>query len=289
MRVFDRGTHPSQVQSPLHPAAHSDRRVPDRDTLPSELPVSAPDCGHDFGRLRVYPEPSRAPATSSIPVLGEDEDKVEAPNGGTGPVLAPAPAPAAPAGDACSMPLSMNKVTSGPFQNGLSLDDYYPEPRRQGLLERWRDSRHLRHRQQGRWQGAALRDNLGPVRPGTVLTGPKRDPHQRSHQRRHRSDRGPDLRRHRQVRPRRVEGSLPARLARWRLQHLDGRPAEHRLPTDDQRGVGPELHDLAHRPRRSEVGQLVTVDQSGQWRGHAASDLLTRWTPPTASATSSRW
>jgi len=127
MRVFDRGTRPSQVQSPLHPAAHSDRRVPDRDTLPSELPVSAPDCGHDFGRLRVYPEPSRAPATSSIPVLGEDEDKVEAPNGGTGPVLAPAPAPAAPAGDACSTPLSMNKVTSGPFQNGLSLDDYYPD------------------------------------------------------------------------------------------------------------------------------------------------------------------
>jgi hypothetical protein len=92
--------------------------------------VDHPDLvAHDFGTLRISAVP--APATrgtqfADIPATGGlMEEIVDQPpeDGGT----APAPAPGPEAADFCQQPTSMNKLTSGNFLGGLTMDSYYPD------------------------------------------------------------------------------------------------------------------------------------------------------------------
>jgi hypothetical protein len=136
MHTFDTPTRSQQASSVRFPASRSDLTVPSRHTIPSELSHLASGVGHDFARIRVHPGCGPSPGVS-IPVLGQEEEEIEAPDAGVGPVLRPAPSPAppilgpapspTPGARSCSAPMSMTKVTSGAFQGGFSLDDYYPD------------------------------------------------------------------------------------------------------------------------------------------------------------------
>ncbi len=90
---------------------------------------------HDFGALRllpVRPPVARGGSQADIPVAGAPEAQIvdQPPAGGATPAT-PAPAapaaPALPASDSCAQPRSMNKVTSGAFLGGLTMDSYYPD------------------------------------------------------------------------------------------------------------------------------------------------------------------
>jgi len=87
--------------------------------------------GLDFSWIPVYntkSTPQRmngAKPYVDIPVKGGMEEFVEQPEGGEG---SPAGASPEPMSDySCEKPISMNKVTSGPFLGGLTMDSYYPD------------------------------------------------------------------------------------------------------------------------------------------------------------------
>ncbi|WP_173085976.1 hypothetical protein [Phytohabitans rumicis] len=115
MYAFDTSSRSRKAANTWQPAGRSSAPVA---VWPGRRPES-PGAGHDLSRFAVLD-----PGEASIPVLGQDDEKVEAPDAGLGPVLAQAPAAG---GDACAAPTSMTKVVSGSFQGGFSLDDYYPD------------------------------------------------------------------------------------------------------------------------------------------------------------------
>jgi hypothetical protein len=99
--------------------------------------VPQPHFGHDFSRIRIVPagDASRPPAAFvSLPRRGADEAPIsvnQPPSGGS---KAPTPTPAPQRkGDDCAAPFAMTKVTSGPFQGGYTMDDYYPKLKGKGL------------------------------------------------------------------------------------------------------------------------------------------------------------
>ena len=79
----------------------------------------------DFGTPRLIPifaPPNARSALQDIPYAGgAGEEIVDEPPG-----PGPTPAPAAPA-ETCDQPRSMNKLTSGTFLGGLTMDSYYPD------------------------------------------------------------------------------------------------------------------------------------------------------------------
>jgi hypothetical protein len=125
VHTFEALSRSRQASSDWRSAVRSDRVEPSRHTIP-QVPASAPGLGHDFSLVRVHSEFAPTTTVVSIPVLGQEDEKVEAPDGGPGPLAGPAPGPSS-GGDACSAPGSMTKVTSGPFQGRYSVDDYYPD------------------------------------------------------------------------------------------------------------------------------------------------------------------
>ena len=80
---------------------------------------------HDFGSVRIsaLPGPAISAAVrNDIPVAGETgEEIVDQPPGTT------SAAPAATPTDSCDQPISMEKLTSGQFLGGLTMDGYYPD------------------------------------------------------------------------------------------------------------------------------------------------------------------
>lgn len=81
----------------------------------------------DFPRLSVRPLPvafTPAAACRDIPAVGETGLIVDQP---TAAGVSPAPAPPAASGGSCGQPRSMEKVTSGAFLGGLSMDSYFPD------------------------------------------------------------------------------------------------------------------------------------------------------------------
>lgn len=92
--------------------------------------------GHDFSRIRAVQATdasTRPAALVSLPRLGADETTIfvnQPPPGGG---RAPGAPPAAPTGDSCAKPFDMVKVTSGPFQGGYTMDDYFPQHKGKGL------------------------------------------------------------------------------------------------------------------------------------------------------------
>ena len=79
----------------------------------------------DFFKPQLIPiYESRATEKSHIdlPSAGEPEEIVDQPSGDAGTQVQPTPA----AADSCGQPRSMDKITSGPFLGGLTMDSYYP-------------------------------------------------------------------------------------------------------------------------------------------------------------------
>ena len=88
-----------------------------------ETPAAAPRRGYSFTAMPVH-------AKTDLPRMDEGPLplKVNAP-----PPVTPAPTPATPTATECVKP-SMVAVTSGTFLDGLTMDDYYPGLRAQGLF-----------------------------------------------------------------------------------------------------------------------------------------------------------
>jgi|HubBroStandDraft_1064217.scaffolds.fasta_scaffold01040_8 hypothetical protein len=86
----------------------------------------------NFGTLRIFPIPAPMADARSSPAIptadGAEQDVFDPPQKGGG---GPAPAGPSPAGptpaDACAQPASMNKIVSGSFLGGLTMDSYYPD------------------------------------------------------------------------------------------------------------------------------------------------------------------
>jgi hypothetical protein len=85
----------------------------------------------DFGTLSVrpiYAKPGAHAASADIPRLGEMSEIVDQPLAGPGGGSGAAPVPMQANGsDGCGTPRSMQKLTSGTFLGGLSMDSYYPD------------------------------------------------------------------------------------------------------------------------------------------------------------------
>ena len=81
---------------------------------------------HDFGKVRMTPVPasvSGGAAFSDLPSRSPDPDFDDQ-------ALTPTPSETPSIttfGDSCAQPRSMNKVTSGSFLGGLTIDDYFPD------------------------------------------------------------------------------------------------------------------------------------------------------------------
>jgi hypothetical protein len=87
---------------------------------------------HDFGTIRIYPIKPRpsitAGALHDIPIVGgPEEEAIDQPPAGGSPAGPGGPAGPAPTADSCEQPRSMNKLTSGAFLGGLTMDSYYPD------------------------------------------------------------------------------------------------------------------------------------------------------------------
>jgi hypothetical protein len=89
--------------------------------------MSGPD--FDFSGLQAHNTNSKIERRNekrpdvNIPLMGMQEELVEQPVGG-----APAgPEPTPEAEGSCGQPISMHKLTSGPFLGGLTMDSYYPD------------------------------------------------------------------------------------------------------------------------------------------------------------------
>lgn len=82
---------------------------------------------HDFGTLRICavpPPAARGTSLIDIPAVGEPTAEiVDQPLGGSGTAAAPTPTDT----ESCDQPRSMDKVTSGQFLGGLTMDSYYPD------------------------------------------------------------------------------------------------------------------------------------------------------------------
>jgi hypothetical protein len=86
-----------------------------------------------FGPPRIFPIPAPEAAPRSSPTMpiagGGEEDIFEPPQTGGGNAApgSPAPSAPAPAAGSCSKPRSMNKIVSGSFLGGLTMDSYFPD------------------------------------------------------------------------------------------------------------------------------------------------------------------
>jgi hypothetical protein len=85
-----------------------------------------------FGTVRIMPIPGPAAgerSSQTIPTAdGGEQDIFEPlPTRNKQTPAGPSPVGTASATDSCSQPLSMNKVISGPFLGGLTMDSYFPD------------------------------------------------------------------------------------------------------------------------------------------------------------------
>ena len=107
------------------------------DLAPSATPSTVPRSVYHFSRIRAVHagEASTPPATRvSLPPPEADESTTFVNQPPTGGSKAPTAPPAAvPKGDSCAVPFAMTKVTSGPFQGGYTMDDYFPKHTGKGL------------------------------------------------------------------------------------------------------------------------------------------------------------
>jgi hypothetical protein len=91
---------------------------------------SAGPCGvlHRFSSLRVFPVQSNRDTAihADIPFADGSGDVDDQPDAGATPSGA-APLSAAGSTDSCAQPLGMQKITSGAFLGGLTVDNYYPD------------------------------------------------------------------------------------------------------------------------------------------------------------------
>jgi hypothetical protein len=92
---------------------------------------------HDFGSLRITPLSPAPGAARDIPVGGEPETEVvDQPTGGLeGTTGTTAGGGTATPATSCDQPLCMNKLLSGPFLGGLTMDSYYPDLAGKGYYE----------------------------------------------------------------------------------------------------------------------------------------------------------
>ncbi len=117
------GNQATEIASP----GHDFSRIAVHPTSPTVArPQEAPEV-NDFGTLQILPigaPGARGQFHADIPTLdGADGDIVDQPLLG-----GPAAGAAAPAaGDSCGQPISMNKLTSGTFLGGLTMNSYFPD------------------------------------------------------------------------------------------------------------------------------------------------------------------
>jgi hypothetical protein len=83
---------------------------------------------HNFNTLRIFPDHSARDTEThpDVPYADESGDLDDQPDAGTG-TSGPPPAPTAGSAESCAQPRDIQKITSGGFLSGLSMDDYYPD------------------------------------------------------------------------------------------------------------------------------------------------------------------
>ena len=87
---------------------------------------------HDFGALRILPirpPVARGGSQADIPSAGAPEEEVVDLPADSGPA---AGAPTPTGSESCGEPRSMNKLTSGAFLGGLTINSYYPDLKSRG-------------------------------------------------------------------------------------------------------------------------------------------------------------
>jgi len=118
---------------------------------PGLLSSKSPSIAWDFSKISLYPPegmgglatlPTPAPRlpvrgtgmNADIPSADGSADMDYQPKAGTW-TSGPSPVPTADSTDACAEPTDMQKITSGGFLGGLSMDDYYPDLAGEGHYE----------------------------------------------------------------------------------------------------------------------------------------------------------
>ncbi|MBC8031573.1 MAG: hypothetical protein H7Z16_15930 [Pyrinomonadaceae bacterium] len=118
--------------------AQDDHRPTDLDRA-AQAPDDLARDTFGFGTLRIIPIPASAAGARSSPTMptadgGEQDIFVPPPTGGGNTAPAnPSQVVPTPETDSCEQPRSMNKIVSGSFLGGLTMDDYFPDLSGQGF------------------------------------------------------------------------------------------------------------------------------------------------------------
>jgi len=110
------------------PGVHHEPTTMQETTHPDHAAHDLVPAAHDFSAPRIIPIQASAgpwPLCADVPTAGADEEEIVDLPGGDGGTTKGAPTASVP--ESCGQPRSMDKVTSGAFLGGLTINSYYPD------------------------------------------------------------------------------------------------------------------------------------------------------------------